>query len=394
MLVPRLEPFRSTVFAEMTELAVRHGAINLGQGFPDEDGPGAMLESAREAIASGANQYPPGAGRVELREAIAEDRARRYGTVYDPADEVLVTVGATEGITASIIALADRGDEVVLVAPYFDSYPAAVAMAGARQRCARLVEDGDRFVLDVDSLRAAITPATRLLVINSPHNPTGSVLDETELAQIADLAIEHDLVVITDEVYERLVFDGAEHRPLAALPGMRERTLCVSSAGKTFNCTGWKIGWVCGPRELVAAVRAAKQFMTFVSGAPLQPAVATALRGEQQWVEGLRAGLQGKRDALAAALADAGFGVRASAGTYFVIADARPLGHADARALCRAMPSSIGVAAVPVSAFVDAVDQPGWRHLVRFAFCKRHEVLAEAGHRLAGASRLPTDHEG
>ncbi|MCU1611674.1 MAG: aminotransferase [Pseudonocardiales bacterium] len=379
-LVPRLQPLRSTIFAEMTALAVRTGAVNLGQGFPDTDGPAGMLEAARSAIASGHNQYPPGPGIPELRNAIAEQRAACYGLVHDPDTEVLVTVGATEAISAALLALVGQGDEVLLIEPYYDSYPAAVALAGATRRCVPLVADGDRFTLDLDALASAITPATKALLLNSPHNPTGTVLRRCELEALAALAVEHDLLVITDEVYEHLVFDGAPHLPIATFPGMAQRTLSVSSAGKTFSVTGWKIGWVCGPAHLVAAVRAVKQFLTFVGGAPLQPAVAHALRAEHGWVAEHRAALQGKQRRLAAGLHAAGFGVLRSEGTYFICADIRPLGYCDGVEFCRDLPTRTGVVAIPVQVFVD--DPAQWRHLVRFAFCKRNKVLDEAIARL------------
>ncbi|MFN2494481.1 MAG: pyridoxal phosphate-dependent aminotransferase [Pseudonocardiaceae bacterium] len=382
-LVPALQPFTSTIFAEMTALAVRTGAVNLGQGFPDTDGPAGMLERARSAIADGVNQYPPGPGIPELRRAVAEHRALRYGLAFDPDTEVLITVGATEAISAALLALVDRGEEVLLIEPYYDSYAAAVALAGATRRCVPLVADGDRFVLDLDALRAAITPGTRALLLNSPHNPTGTVFTRDELAALAALAVEHDLLVITDEVYEHLVFDGAEHVAIATLPGMAQRTLSVSSAGKTFSVTGWKIGWVCGPAHLVAAVRTVKQFLTFVGGAPFQPAVAHALRAELGWVDKHRVALQDKQRRLAAGLRAAGFGVRRSEGTYFVCADIRPLGYCDGIEFCRALPTRAGVVAVPVQVFVD--DPAAWRHVVRFAFCKRDEVLDEAVTRLASA---------
>ncbi|MFC4124564.1 pyridoxal phosphate-dependent aminotransferase [Nocardia rhizosphaerae] len=378
--VARLRPFGSTIFAEMTELAVRHDAVNLGQGFPDTDGPAGMLEVARAAIADGLNQYPPGRGMPVLRQAVAADRARRYGTVYDPDTEVLVTVGATEAISAAVLGLVEPGQEVVLIEPYYDSYAASVALAGARRRTARLVADGDRFVLDLDSLRAAITPETRMLVINSPHNPTGAVLDRTELAAIAALAVEHDLLVLADEVYEHLVYDGGEHISIATLPGMRERTVVVSSAAKTFNVTGWKIGWVCAPVPLLDGVLAAKQFLTFVGGGPFQPAVAHAITAEQPWVRELRDSLSAKRQRLSAALRDTGFGVSASAGGYFVCADIRPLGATDGMAFCRELPARLGVAAVPVSVFAD--HGADWRHLIRFTFSKRDETIDEGVRRL------------
>ena len=379
VLVERLRPFTSTIFAEMTALANRTSAINLGQGFPDTDGPDGMLDAARNALFGGANQYPPGPGRPELREAIAAHRLR-YGTEYDPEREILVTAGATEAIAASLLALAGPGDEVIVIEPYYDSYAAAVAMAGATRRVVSLVPDGDRFALDLDAVRAAVGPKTRAVLVNSPHNPTGTVFTRAELAELAQVCVEHDLIAITDEVYEHLTFDGAEHLPLAGFPGMSSRTVTISSAGKTFNCTGWKIGWVCAAPELVSAVRAVKQFLTFVSGGPFQPAVAHALRHELSWVESLRESLQAKRDRLCAGLAEAGFAVRPSAGTYFVCADVRPLGFTDAEELAWRLPESIGVATVPVSVFTD--HPKAWNHLLRFAFCKREEVLDEAIQRL------------
>ncbi|MEU4434680.1 pyridoxal phosphate-dependent aminotransferase [Nocardia rhamnosiphila] len=382
--VDRLRPFAATIFAEMTELAVRHEAINLGQGFPDSDGPAGMLEAARDAIADGLNQYPPGRGMPVLRRAIAADRARRYGTHYDPDTEVLVTVGATEAISAAVLGLVEPGAEVVLIEPYYDSYPAAVALAGAHRRTARVVPDGDRFVLDHDSLRAAITPATRMLILNSPHNPTGTVLDRADLAALAELACAHDLLVLTDEVYEHLVYDDAEHLSIATFPGMAERTLVVSSAAKTFSVTGWKIGWICGAAPLVDAVLAAKQFLTFVGGGPFQPAVAHALTHELEWVARLRTRLSEQRLRLSAALTETGFRVHPSAGSYFVCADIRPTGEDDGIRFCRDLPARLGVAAVPVSVFTD--DPAAWRHLVRFTFCKRPETLDEGVRRLRKAS--------
>jgi N-succinyldiaminopimelate aminotransferase len=384
LLVPRLRPFTSTIFAEMTALAVRTGAVNLGQGFPDTDGPPAMLAAAQRAIAEGVNQYPPGPGRPELRAAIAEHRTR-YGTVFDPDTEVLVTVGATEAIAATLIALVDQGDEVIMIEPYYDSYAASVAMAGGVRRVVSLVEEPStgRFALDLDALRDAVGPRTRAILVNSPHNPTGTVFTREELTEIAAICVEHDLIAITDEVYEELVYGdepGIEHVPLGSLPGMAERTVTISSAGKTFNCTGWKIGWVCAPAPLVAAVKAAKQFITFVGGAPFQPAVAHALRHEGDWVRGLRAGLADKRDRLSAGLAEAGLRVHPCSGTYFVCADVRPLGFTDCLELCFELPERIGVAAVPVQVFTD--DRERWRHILRFAFCKRDEVLDEAIERL------------
>ena len=381
-LVSRLRPFTSTIFAEMTALAVRTGSVNLGQGFPDTDGPPGMLEAAQKAIASGFNQYPPGPGMLDLRRAISDQRRRAYQIEHAPATDVLVTVGATEAIAATLLALIEPGDEVLLVEPYYDSYAASVAMAGGMRRSVPLRPNPNtgHFELDVDGLRAAITPRTRALLLNTPHNPTGTVFTDAELDAVAALAVEHDLLVITDEVYEQLLFDGLAHRPIATLPGMASRTLSISSAGKTFSVTGWKIGWVCGPAELVSAVRAAKQFITFVGGAPFQPAVAHALNHEQEWVTQLRDSLQNKRDRLTEGLVDAGFDVYRSEGTYFVCADVRGLGFDDGIEFCRALPERVGVVAVPVQVFVD--DPLPWRHLVRFAFCKRDEVLDEAIARL------------
>jgi N-succinyldiaminopimelate aminotransferase len=381
-LVSRLRPFTSTIFAEMTALAVRTGSVNLGQGFPDTDGPQAMLDAARHAIATGVNQYSPGPGLPELRSAISEQRKRDYQADLDADTDVLVTVGATEAICAALLALVEPNEEVVLIEPYYDSYAAAIGLTGAQRRSVGLRPNPvtGHFELDAGQLRAAVTERTRAILINSPHNPTGTVFTESELAEIATIAVEHDLLVLTDEVYEHLVFDGQRHRPLAAMPGMAERTLSISSAGKTFSVTGWKIGWVCGPAELVAAVRAAKQFITFVGGAPFQPAVAYALRSQMHWVHALRASLQGKRDRLSEGLVDAGFEVYRSEGTYFVCADVRGLGFDDGIECCRALPERVGVVAVPVQVFAD--DPEPWRHLVRFAFCKRDEVLDEAIARL------------
>ncbi|MDJ0393788.1 pyridoxal phosphate-dependent aminotransferase [Rhodococcus sp. G-MC3] len=378
--VRRLRPFGSTIFAEMTALAIAKNAVNLGQGFPDTDGPASMLAAAQDAIASGLNQYSPGPGMQVLRDAVAADRAHRYGTDYDPAREVLVTVGATEGIAATILGLVEPGEEVLLIEPYYDSYAAAIALAGAARATVPLVADGSGFALDLDALERAVGPNTKLLVVNSPHNPTGTVLTRDEMIRIAEIACEHDLLVLTDEVYERLVFDRREHVPLASLPGMFERTVTVSSAAKTFNATGWKTGWALGPAELIDAVRSAKQFMTFVGGTPFQPAVAHALAYESAWVENLREQLQTKRDVLSSALTAAGLDVKSSGGTYFVCADIAGLGERDALAFCRALPDRIGVAAVPVTAFVD--HPTPWKTLVRFAFCKKDDVLADASDRL------------
>ncbi|WP_063066263.1 pyridoxal phosphate-dependent aminotransferase [Nocardia violaceofusca] len=381
--VARLRPFRATIFAEMTELAVRHDAVNLGQGFPDTDGPATMLEVARTAIADGLNQYPPGRGMPVLRRAIAADRKRRYGVDYDVDSQVVVTVGATEAIAAAVLGLVEADEEVVLIEPYYDSYAAVVALAGATRRTARLVPDGNGFVLDLDSLRAAITSKTRMLLLNSPHNPTGAILSRADLEAIAELAREHDLIVVSDEVYEHLVYDGNTHISISTLPGMFERTVVISSAAKTFSVTGWKIGWACGPAPLIDGLLAAKQFMSFVGGGPFQPAVAYALENEQQWVADLRDSLSDKRIRLSEALADAGFLVKRSDATYFVCADISPLSSADALVFCRELPQRLGVVAVPIEVFAD--DRDSWNRLVRFAFCKRDDTLDEAVRRLHAA---------
>lgn len=387
MTVSRLRPYATTVFAEMSALAARVSAVNLGQGFPDEDGPPAMLQAAQEAIARGVNQYPPGIGIAPLRHAIAAQRHRQYGIEYDPDTEVLVTVGATEAIASAVIGLVEPGSEVLLIEPFYDSYSPVVAMASAHRVAVPLIPDGRGFALDADALRRAVTPRTRALVVNSPHNPTGTVLSATELAAIAEVAVASDLLVITDEVYEHLVFDGRRHVPLAGFDGMAERTITISSAAKMFNCTGWKIGWACGPAQLIAGVRAAKQYLSYVGGAPFQPAVALALEKEGAWVDTLRATLQTRRDRLAAGLTDIGFEVHDSSGTYFLCADPRPLGYDDSAAFCAALPEKVGVAAIPMSAFCDPDASRGpadvWNHLVRFTFCKRDDTLDEAIRRLS-----------
>lgn len=378
--VTRLRPFSATIFAEMSALATAHDAVNLGQGFPDTDGPASMLAAACEAINSGQNQYPPGIGVPRLRQAVADHQRTHYGLDYDPDTEVLITVGATEAIAGAVVGLTEPGTEVIMIEPYYDSYAATVAMAGGIRRTVPLIADGDGFRLDRTALGAAFGPNTALILVNSPHNPTGTVLSDDDLAEIARLCVEHDVIAVTDEVYEHLLFDGRRHTPLATLPGMRQRTLRISSAAKTFNCTGWKVGWLSGPPELVAAAKAAKQFMSFVGSGPFQPAVAMALESEMAWVAASAAALEAKRDLLSTALTEAGFGVHRSEATYFVCADPRPLGYDDGEQFCRTLPEKIGVAAVPVSVFAD--DKQPWRHLVRFAFAKRDEVIAEAATRL------------
>ncbi|MFJ9731235.1 pyridoxal phosphate-dependent aminotransferase [Streptomyces sp. NPDC101171] len=381
LLNRRLAEFGTTIFAEMSALAVATGAINLGQGFPDTDGPEEIREAAVRALRDGrGNQYPPGPGVPELRTAIAAHQLRRYGLAYDPDTEVLVTAGATEAIAASLLALLEPGDEVVALEPYYDSYAASIAMAGGRRVPVTLRPHDGAFRLDLDELRAAVTDRTRLLLINTPHNPTGTVLTRAELAAVAELAVERDLLVVTDEVYEHLVFDDAEHTPLATFPGMRERTVTIGSAGKMYSFTGWKVGWVTAAPELVAAVRSAKQFLTYVSAGPFQYAVAEALALPDSYYEDFRRDMRTRRDILAEGLVQAGFEVFRPAGTYFVTTDIRPLGEKDGFAFCRALPERAGVVAIPNAVFYD--DREAGAPFVRFAFCKRAEVLREAAERL------------
>lgn len=373
----------ATIFAEMSALAVRTGAINLGQGFPDEDGPAEVLDAARQAISDGVNQYPPGIGAPVLREAIAAHQRRFYGLEVDAASEVLVTAGATEALAATILALVDTGDEVVTFEPYYDAYAALIARAGGVHRTVPLRFPDWR--PDPEELRAAITDRTRLILVNSPHNPTGTVLDADTFALVVELATRHDAIIVTDEVYEHLTF-GAAHAPIATLPGARERTISISSGGKTFSTTGWKIGWLTAPASLVTSVLAVKQYLTFVNGAPFQPAIAVGLGLPDSSFADAAAALRGKRDVLAAGLNAAGFAVSLPEAGYFIVADAAPLGYDDGAAFCRQLPERAGVVGVPVSAFVHPDRQGAYRSLVRFAFCKRLEVLEEASARLAALS--------
>ena len=382
----------ATVFAEMSALAARTGALNLGQGFPDVDGPAWIRRAAADAIAPdaehGANQYPPGPGIPALREAVAAHQQRHYGLSLDPDTQVLVTTGATEALAAALLALAGPGDDVVTLEPFYDSYAAGIALAGARHVTVPLVPGPDGFRLDTEALRAAVTPRTRVILLNTPHNPTGTVLTRAELEAVAAAAREVDAVVVTDEVYEHLTFDGAAHVPVATLPGMAERTLTVSSSGKTLSLTGWKIGWVTGPEALVTAVRTVKQFLTYVSGAPFQPAVARAL-ADDAYPRELAASLAGRRNLLCDGLEAAGFAVVRPQGTYFVLADAAPLGFDDGTDLCRRLPGLAGVVGVPVSAFCTAGSPTGrsLRSWVRFTFVKREDVLRDAVGRLGALAR-------
>jgi N-succinyldiaminopimelate aminotransferase len=380
----RLDGIPPTIFTTMSALAVRTGAVNLGQGFPDADGPPSVLEAARDAIAAGANQYAPGNGVPVLRQAIARHQQRHYGLDLDPDSQVVVTTGCTEGIAAALLGLVNPGDEVIVLEPYYDSYVAMIQMSGGVRRVVTLRAPDYR--LDPDELRAAVTPRTRFLLLNSPHNPTGTVLTRAELRSVADLAIEHDLVVITDEVYEHLTFDHHEHVPIATLPGMFERTLTLSSAGKSYSVTGWKVGWATGPADLVSAVLAACQWLTFTSGAPLQPAVAHGLDHEPDWPRSLGRDLQARRDLLCDGLARIGLDVRRPEGTYFALTDISALGWADGMEFCLALPERAGVVAIPAQPFHDT---HAGDHLVRWAFCKATAVIEEALQRLAGAELTP-----
>ncbi len=378
LLSRRLAGLGTTIFAEMSARAVATGSINLGQGFPDTDGPVKIAQIAADAILAGrGNQYPPGPGIPELRQAIADHAARFYGLRYDPADEVLVTAGATEAVAAALLALVEPGDEVIAFEPYYDSYAANIAMAGG-VRVPVTLRPPD-FRPDLEQLASAITERTRLILLNTPHNPTGSVFTRDELAAIASLAVDRDLLVVSDEVYEHLVFDG-EHVPIASFPGMRERTVTIGSAGKTFSFTGWKIGWVTATPELVTAVKTTKQFMTYVSGGPFQYAVAEALALPDEYYAALAADLKARRDLFVPGLAALGFTVYPPQGTYFVTADIAGRGERDGVEFCRTLPERVGVVAIPSAVFYD--DKAAARTLVRFAFCKRPEVLTEALHRL------------
>lgn len=383
-LTAKLQGFGTTIFAEMSALATATGSVNLGQGFPDTDGPREVLEAAKAAIDGGQNQYPPGPGVPVLRQAISEHQQRFWGLAYDPDTEILVTAGCTEAIAAAMLGLCDTGDEVVVLEPTYDSYQASIALAGAVPKFVTLRPPS--YDLDLDAVRKAITPKTRLLLVNTPHNPTGKVLTRDELQGLADLAIEHDLIVVSDEVYEHLTFDGTAHLSIATLPGMRERTLVLSSGGKTFNTTGWKVGWICAPPALVTAARTAKQFLTYVASGPFQPAIAVGLRLPDSYYAQLAADLQSKRDRICSGLEDVGFTVYRPSGTYFVTVDIRALRpDGDGMAFCRELPAKCGVVGIPNVVFYD--DKDAGRHLVRFAFCKRDEVIDDAVIRLKGLAR-------
>jgi len=376
-VIERLQGLGTTIFAEMSALAGRTGAINLGQGFPDTDGPDEVKRAAVAAIERGDNQYPPAIGSEGLRNAVAAHQQRFWGLDYDPATEVLVTAGASEALAATVLALCEPGDEIVAFEPAYDMYPAVAALAGARLRPVPL--DPPAFTFDPEDLRLAVGPRTRLLLLNSPHNPTGKVFGRAELEAIARVCEEHGLVAVTDEVYEHIVFDGT-HVPLASVPGMRDRTITISSGGKTFSFTGWKVGWACAPAGLIDSLRTVKQFLTFANAAPFQPAIAAGLALPDDYFRDLAAGLVTKRDVLCEGLATAGFDVHRPAGTYYVTADIRPLGAADGMEFCEWLAYQCGVVAIPTQVFY--ADPARGRHLVRFAFCKRDEVLKEAADRL------------
>lgn len=387
---------RATIFARMSARAAELGAMNLGQGFPDTDPPSVVAEAAVAAIRAGANQYPPGPGIPELRAAIARHQERFYGLSWDAASEVLVTTGATEAIAASILALVRPGDEVLTLEPYYDSYAAMIALAGGVHRTVPLtvgrsdaaVDGGEgdlRLSVDPVALRAAITDDTRMILVNSPHNPTGIVLPPEALAAIVEGATAHDAIIVADEVYEHLVLDGT-HTPIATLPGARERTITIGSAGKTLSVTGWKIGWITAPSELVTAVTGVKQWLTYTSGAPFQGAVAVGLDLPDEDFTAIADDLRRRRNGLLATLRGIGARVSVPAAGYFVVADLSDLGEVDAAALCERLPQEAGVVAIPVPAFCRSEADGGhasrFASLVRFAFCKDDATMAEAARRL------------
>ncbi len=389
VLTTKLRGFGTTIFAEMSALAVETGSINLGQGFPDTDGPPAVLDTAVAAIRDGHNQYPPGPGIADLRVAVAEHQRRFYDLSLDPDGQIVITAGATEAIAGALLGMLDAGDEVVVFEPMYDSYAASIALAGAVAVPVLLAPNDDgRFAFDPAELADAVGPRTKVLLVNTPHNPTGKMFTRSELDDIAAVAIAHDLIVITDEVYEHLTFDRRQHIPIATLPGMFERTLTISSGGKTFHTTGWKIGWMSGPEELVAAARTAKQFLTFVNGAPFQPAIAAGLRLGDEYYDQLAQSLQTARDHLVDGLQGAGFTTYVPEATYFVTVDVREVAASSGAPdtgvpFCRDLPTRAGVVAVPDEVFY-ARPEHG-RHLVRFACCKQLDVIDEAARRLRDA---------
>ena len=389
-LVPRMEPYATSIFGEMSTIAAETGAINLGQGFPDTDGPDEMKEIARAAISEGrGNQYPPVHGLPDLRAAIAEHHERFYGIVLDPATDVVVTTGATEAIQSVILALCDRGDEVAVFEPWFDIYAVGIALAHARRVSVPMRPPA--FRPDIDALRDAITERTRLLIVNSPHNPTGVVFTREELQAIADIAIERDLIVPSDEVYEHLWYDGHPHIPIATLPGMAERTITLGSAGKSFSFTGWKVGWATGPTDLIRAIRSVRQHLSFVSGGPFQYAIAHGLRMPDSYFDSFRHGLQAQRDLFTAGVRELGFTATESEGTYFLTTDLGPLSdYPDALAAARDLPRRAGVVAIPQQELCD--DKAVGAQALRWAYCKRPEVLSEALERLSAVTAGSPSH--
>ncbi|MCC6270223.1 MAG: aminotransferase class I/II-fold pyridoxal phosphate-dependent enzyme [Microbacteriaceae bacterium] len=375
---------RSTIFAEMSALATSTGAINLGQGFPDEDGPAEVLSAACDAIKGGVNQYPPGRGMPVLREAVAAHQNRFYGIAVDPDREVLVTAGATEALAATILALTERGDELVTLEPFYESYAAIAGLSQVKHVAVPL--RGKEFQPDHSELRAAVNNNTRIILVNDPHNPTGAVLTQETRELIVELAHKHDAIIVTDEVYEHLIF-GVRHTPIASLPGARERTVSISSGGKTFNTTGWKIGWITAPHDILQAIIAVKQYLTYVNGAPFQPAIAVGLGLPDAYFDTLASDLHAKSELLAKGLTAAGFTVSPPSGGYFIVADAAPLGFADADEACRRLPDLAGVVGIPVTAFVLPEHRADYASLIRFAFCKKTDVLERASAQLAELRR-------
>ncbi len=373
----RLRPFGVTVFSEITRLAQERGAINLGQGFPDWDGADFVKQAAAASLAGGHDQYPPSAGIPELRGALADHYGPLLGRSLDPEAEITVTSGCTEGLAASFLGLVDPGDEVVLIEPTYDAYPVDTALAGAVPRHVTLRPPD--FGLEEEALRAAFSPRTRAIVVNTPHNPTGRVFTRAELELVAGLCREYDAIAICDEVYERMVY-GADHVRLATLPGMWNRTVTLSSLGKTFSLTGWKVGWAIADASVTAGIRSAHQFLTFTTPTPVQHGAAAALAAPSEFYADLRSGYQAKRDLLADGLARAGFRVYRPDGTYFLMADHTAFGFSDDREFCRHLVEEVGVAAIPPSAFYH--DPADGRELVRFAFCKEEATLREALERL------------
>ncbi len=374
----------ASIFAEMSALAARTGAINLGQGFPDEDGPAVVLEAARQAISDGVNQYPPGRGQPILLEAIARHQQRFYGLTLDAGSEILATAGATEALAATILALIEPGDEVVTFEPFYDAYGGLIGLGGGIHRTVPL--RAPDFQPDLDALRDAVTDRTRLIIVNDPHNPTGAVFPRETLELIVELAHQHNALVVTDEVYEHLTF-GAPHIPIATLPGAWERTVTISSGGKTFSLTGWKVGWLSAPAAIVTAILAVKQFLTYVNAAPFQPAIAVGLGLPDAYFDGIAADMKAKRDVLAPGLRAAGFEISVPQGSYFIVADATPLGFTDGTELCRKLPGLAGVVAVPIAAFCSPGNRAEYAPLVRFAYCKKEPLLEQASAQLAALSR-------